>query len=93
MMEQEKDRANERGISVKQMLLILGVLVFMAAGIWAYNLNRLKNVSFEGLTRYSEAEFMERLDGGFLTSLTPFFCLSDTFLQKASSFSLKPSDI
>ena len=71
---------------VKYLIITLGVLAVFAAGIWGYNLFRLKNVSFEGLTRYSEAEFLERLDVGFVTSLTPCFCLSDTFLQKNIPF-------
>ena len=71
---------------VKYLIITLGVLAVFAAGIWGYNLYRLKNVSFEGLTRYSEAEFWDRLDVGFFTSLTPCFCLSDTFLQKNIPF-------
>lgn len=71
---------------VKYLIITLGVLAVFAAGIWGYNLYRLKNVSFEGLTRYSEAEFLEQLDSGFFTSLTPCFCLSDTFLQKNIPF-------
>ena len=71
---------------VKYLIITLGVLAVFAAGIWGYNLYRLKNVSFEGLTRYSDAEFLEQLDSGFFTSLTPCFCLSDTFLQKNIPF-------
>jgi len=83
-MEQEKEK--EKGVSVKHLIIFLGVLTVLAVGIWGYNLYRLKKVSFEGLTRYSEAEFLEELDGGFFTSLTPCFCLSDTFLRKEIPF-------
>lgn len=86
MIEQEKDKTKEKGLSVKQMLSILGVLALLAGVIWSYNLYRLKTVTVEGLTRYSEAEFLEKIEDGFLNTLTPFFCLSDTFAQKEIPF-------
>ena len=85
-MEQEKDRANEKGISVRLLILVLGVLAVISAGIWGYNWYRLKNISFDGLSRYTEAEFTKRLDIGFFTSLTPLFCLSDSVSQKKIPF-------
>lgn len=86
MEEQEKDKTKENGLSVKQMLLILGALALTAAGIWSYNLYRLKEINIDGLTRYTEEEFTNKLEQGFFTSLTPFFCLSDTFSQKEIPF-------
>lgn len=86
MIEQEMDKTKEPGSYVKQMLAFLGILALLAALIWSYNLYRLKNVTVDGLTRYSEEEFMEKLEDGFLTSLTPFFCLSDTLAQKEIPF-------
>ena len=85
-MEQEKNRENETGVSVKRLIAVLAALTLIAVSIWGYNLYRLKNVSFEGLTRYTEAEFMEWLDHGFFTSITPWFCLTDTFFQKKIPF-------
>jgi excisionase family DNA binding protein len=82
MTEQEKDITKEKGLSVKQMIVILAVLALLAALVWGYNLYRLKNVTFDGLTRYTEEEFKQKLEQNFLTSLTPFFCLTDTFMQK-----------
>ena len=85
MIEQEKDRT-EAGLSIKHMLIILGVLIVLAAGIWSYNLYRLRNITFDGLTRYTEEEFLGKLDDGFLNELTPFFCLSDTWARKEIPF-------
>lgn len=86
MIEQEKNKTKEFDLSVKQMLIILGVLAVLAAGIWSYNLYRLKNITVDGLTRYTKEEFLGKLEQGFFTSLTPFFCLSDTFSQKEIPF-------
>lgn len=82
----EKDRTEERGLSIKTMAVILCVLFFLAALVWSCNLYRLKQVNFEGLTRYTEAEFREKLEQGVMTSLTPLFCLSDSLAQKEIPF-------
>lgn len=82
----EKDRTEEKGLSIKTMAVILCVLLFLASLVWVHNLYRLKQVSFEGLTRYTEAEFREKLEQGVMTSLTPFFCLSDSLAQKEIPF-------
>lgn len=79
MTEQEKN-------SIKIFGTVLVILAVIAAGIWSYNLYRLKHVTYEGLTRYSEAEFLERLDPGFFTSVTPLFCLADTIAPKQIPF-------
>ena len=86
MIEQEKDRTNYEVLSIKHMLILIGILAVLAAGIWGYNLYRLKEVTFDGLTRYTEEEFSEKLNSGFLTSLTPVFCLMDTLDQKDIPF-------
>ena len=86
MIEQEKDIAKEKSLSVKQMIIILAVLALLATLVWGYNLYRLKHVTFDGLTRYTEEEFKQKLEQNFLTSLTPFFCLTDTFMQKEIPF-------
>ena len=86
MIEQENDRMEEKGPSIKQMLILICVLAVLSAAVWGYNLYRLKNVSFDGLTRYTEAEFSEKIGSGFLNTLTPFFCLSDTFAAKEIPF-------
>ncbi len=69
-----------------KMSAILGGLFFMAVLVWGYNLFRLKNISYEGLTRYSEEEMSEKLQGSFLTTWTPYFCLMDTFQKEEIPF-------
>lgn len=87
MMEQdENEKIAERVLSVKQMMLILGALLCVAVLVWGYNLYRLRNVTFEGLTRYTEEEFRGKIEQGFFNSITPFFCLSDTMSQKEIPF-------
>lgn len=86
MKVQEKNITKDTWFSVKQMLVILVVLAVLAAGIWGYNLYRLKNITVEGLTRYTEEEFLEKLELGFLTSITPLYCLSDSLAQKEIPF-------
>lgn len=87
MREQEaKVRNRERGLSLHQMTVILAVLTCLAVLIWCFNLFRLKQVNFEGLSRYTEAEFREKLEDSVLYSLTPFFCVQDMLDQKAIPF-------
>ena len=86
MIEQEQNKTEDKWLSVKQMFWILMVLLLMAAAIWTFNLYRLKNVTIEGLTRYTEAEFRQKLEYGFWTEMTPVFCLTDTFAQKELPF-------
>ncbi len=71
---------------MKYMLVLLVLLVILAAGIWSYNLYRLKNITVEGLTRYTKEEFLRKLDNNFVTSLTPFFCLTDMGEQQKIPF-------
>ena len=85
-MEQERDGKSREAFPLNYMLILLGILSVLAAGIWGYNLYRLKEITFEGLTRYTEEEFLEKLDKNFFTSLTPFFCLTDTFFQEEIPF-------
>lgn len=85
MTEQNKDTTKEN-ISVRLMLGILAVLALMAVLIWGYNLYRLKNITIEGLTRYTEEEFKKKLERNVLTSVTPFFCLTDTFSPEEIPF-------
>lgn len=86
MTMQENDSIKEKRACVRILLWILVVLVFLTVLVWGYNLYRLKNITIEGLTRYTEEEFKEKLEHNFLTSVTPFFCLTDTFLQKEIPF-------
>jgi len=86
MMEQERDGKSREAFPLNYMLILLGILSVLAAGIWGYNLYRLKEITFEGLTRYTEEEFLEKLDKNFFTSLTPLFCLTDTFFQEEIPF-------
>lgn len=86
MIEQEKERTKESWLSIKFLLGVIVILAVLAAGVWGYNSYRLKNITIEGLTRYTNEEFTQRLDYGFVSSLTPLFCLADTFLQKEIPF-------
>ena len=86
MIEQENEKTKESWPSIRFLLGVLGFLLVLAAGIWGYNMYRLKSITIEGLTRYTEEEFVEKLEQGFFTSLTPVFCLTDTFLQKEIPF-------
>ena len=86
MMEDEKNGIRNDVFSGKQMLVILGVLFILALGIWGFNSYRLKQVTIEGLTRYSEEEFKEKLKEGFWYSITPLFCMADTLAQKEIPF-------
>lgn len=86
MIEQENEKTKESWPSIRFLLGVLALLFVLAAGIWGYNAFRLKNISIDGLTRYTEAEFLGRLEQGFLTSLTPVFCLTDTLQPKEIPF-------
>ena len=86
MIEQKNERTQEKSFYLKGMLIILGILAIFSVGIWSYNTYRLKNITIEGLTRYTKEEFLEKLDMGFLTTVTPFFCLTDTLDQKEIPF-------
>jgi len=78
-MEQNKE-------SIKRFGVLLGILAVLAAAIWSYNLLRLKQVTYDGLTRYTEEEFFEKLDTGLLSLVTPLFCLTDTVSPKEIPF-------
>lgn len=87
MIEEENNDTLERaGLSGRQMLLILGALFCMAVGIWSFNWFRLKNITVEGLTRYTKEEFQDKITEGVWNSVTPLFCLSDTVAQKTIPF-------
>ena len=76
----------EKNKQMKKMLVFLVVLFAMAVLIWGYNLFRLKEIQYEGLTRYTEEEFTERLTDSFLSTWTPFFCMKDGSGQEEIPF-------
>lgn len=86
MKEQENDYTKDKWLSVKQMLVILGVLALLAAGIWGYNSFRLKEITVEGLSRYTKDEFLNKLESDVLFGLTPVYCLQDSLPQKNIPF-------
>ena len=86
MKEQENDYTKDKWLSVKQMLVILGVLTLLAAGIWGYNSFRLKEITVEGLSRYTKDEFINKLESDILFGLTPVYCLQDSLTQKNIPF-------
>lgn len=86
MIEQESGRPKERGPSIKQMLILIVVLAVLSAVVWFINLFRLKNVTIDGLSRYTKEEFLEEIRYDFLSELTPVFCITDGFLKKEIPF-------
>jgi cell division protein FtsQ len=86
MKEQSKENTTGFWLSVRQMMVILGVLALLAAGIWGYNLYHLQEVTVEGLTRYTKEEFLEKLESGFPFVLTPVYCIQDSLVQKQIPF-------
>lgn len=86
MNEQEIDYTKEKWLSVKQMIVILGVLALLAVGIWGYNSFRLKDVTVEGLSRYTKEDFLKNLESDVLYGMTPFYCMQDSLTQKNIPF-------
>lgn len=70
----------------KRLLILLVVLAVFVAGALICDSYRLKTITYEGLTRYTEEEFSAKIHGGFPDSFTPFFCWSDTFNRKEIPF-------
>lgn len=85
MSENEKTTKEIKRQLIK-MSVVIGSLLLIAVLVWSYNLFRLKEISFEGLTRYSEQEMEAKLQDSFLMTWTPFFCLADTFGEKEIPF-------
>ena len=85
MSENEKMTKEVKRQLIK-MSVIIGTLLFVAVLVWGYNLFRLKEISYEGLTRYSEEELNKKLQSSFLSTWTPYFCLTDTFQEKEIPF-------
>lgn len=86
MNEQENSDTKDNWLSVKQMVVILGVLTLLSAGIWGFNYFRLKNITVEGLSRYTKAEFLQKLETGFPFVLTPLYSFQDSLAQKTIPF-------
>ena len=85
-IEEEKGSVAGNILSGKQITLIVGMVVVLVTGIWGYSRFRLKHITVEGLTRYTQEEFQEKISGGIWNSLTPLFCLSDTMAQETIPF-------
>lgn len=81
MREQETELTKDIRPSMKLLLGMAGVLLLGIVLFGGYHRYRLENVTIEGLTRYTEEEFRGKLEHGFITSLTPFFCLTDMIEQ------------
>ncbi len=85
-IQEENDSIERDGLPIKQLFLLLGIVVLLAVGVWGFNRFRLKNITVEGLTRYTKEEFQTKITEGFWNSLTPLFCLSDSVAQKTIPF-------
>jgi len=70
----------------RRLFVALVVLAVLVAGVLICDGYRLRTITYEGLTRYTEEEFSAKIRGGFLNSFTPFFCWSDTFNRKEIPF-------
>ena len=78
------ERRNTKGIEgAKFRGIVLGILLFMAVAIWGYNALRLKTIEYEGLTKYSEAEFTQMLGNSAAMQNTYFFFLRHLLFPKA----------
>ena len=86
MKEQENNNTKDNWLSVKQMVLIVGVLALLAAGIWGFNSFRLKEITVDGVSRYTKEEFLKKMESGFPFILTPVYCLQDSFAKKTIPF-------
>lgn len=86
MDEKENNFTKETWLSVKQMLIILVILAVFAAGVWGFNSYRLKNITVEGLSRYTKEEFLQKMESGVPFVLTPVYCLQDSLNQKNIPF-------
>ncbi len=70
----------------KKNVIIFGLLLVMAVVIFGFNFYRLKQITVEGLTRYTKEEFLNKVSDAPWNLTTPLFCLSDVFLQKEIPF-------
>lgn len=87
MREQEENERNNRiGLSTRYLTRILLVVLVLAVLTCGFRMFRLQQVIVDGLTRYTEAEFREKLEDTLFYSLTPVFCIQDTFAQKTIPF-------
>lgn len=86
MNEQENDYSKNNWLTIKQMLVILSVLALLSAGIWGFNSFRLKNVTIEGLSRYTKEEFLDKMESKVTLGITPLYCLQDAVAQKEIPF-------
>jgi len=86
MNEQDNDYTKDKWLSAKQMIVILSVLTLLAAGIWGYNSFRLKEITVEGLSRYTKEEFLKKMESKVTLGLTPVYCMQDSFAQKSIPF-------
>lgn len=79
-------KKEKENLSTRQIVSMVILLVCIAVVTWVFNVFRLRQVNFEGLTRYTETEFREKLEDNILYTLTPFFCMQDTWKQKTIPF-------
>ena len=76
----------KKGFSLRMLLGLLLLLFFVVVVIRGYQTFRLTTITIDGLTRYEEQEFEAKLEDVFWSSITPLFCLSDSFSQKEIPF-------
>ena len=85
-MEEKKKMTPKVKQQYVRMAVTLSVLLLLALLVWGYNLFRLRHVTYEGLTRYTEEEFTKKLQGSFIQKCTPFFCMESLFREKEIPF-------
>lgn len=86
MDEQENNNIAGNLLLVKRVLVILGILVLFAVGRNVFNNYRLKDITVDGLSRYTKEEFLQKMESKFPFVLTPMYCLQDSLKQKAIPF-------
>ena len=69
-----------KAVSGKTKLAILALILLLLAAvfIWGYNLFRLEEITYSGLTRYTQEEMTTKLKTSFGDRFTPFFCMQDS---------------
>lgn len=85
-MEEKKKMTPKVKQQYIRMAVILSLLFLLALLVWGYNLFRLRHVTYEGLTRYTEEEFTKKLQGSFIQTCTPFFCMESLYRGKEIPF-------
>ena len=70
----------------KRWTVVIVVLAFVMVICFGCQAFRVKHITIEGLTRYTQEEFLERLEYNSLLRLTPVYSIWDSIVQKEIPF-------